>query len=194
MGTDRTTLYSKPCPCGQGQVTVDHCSPDHSWPTGSEWYEKQLRCDACKEEYVLKEYRRHFFLESRQKHEADENMREQIQAAEREFMATSEIKRMLVEFQSMLDGVKSNASRWRILRQYGMTYSAQATFSKQWRGADHWIASHVISPNDIVKVHDMLDGRYPKVAEGLEQLEAFRTEASKSFSIPDPENAFFVDR
>jgi hypothetical protein len=40
--TDRTLLGQGPCPCGEGQIAVYRCVPDHPWPTASVLNEHNL--------------------------------------------------------------------------------------------------------------------------------------------------------
>lgn len=40
--TDRTLWGQGPCPCGEGQIAVYRCVPDHPWPTASVLNEHNL--------------------------------------------------------------------------------------------------------------------------------------------------------
>ena len=55
MGTDRTEYVLQPCPCGKGEVYVDHCLPEHSWSPGAYWWEMGVRCKDCREKYEIVE-------------------------------------------------------------------------------------------------------------------------------------------
>jgi hypothetical protein len=52
MGTDRDEYGAGPCPCGNGMIQVDRCSPDHGWGGGS-WFEAKLDCPTCQIAYTI---------------------------------------------------------------------------------------------------------------------------------------------
>jgi hypothetical protein len=53
MGTDRTEYLRQPCPCGKGELWVDHCMPDHGWSPGAYWWEMGVRCNECDQKYAI---------------------------------------------------------------------------------------------------------------------------------------------
>lgn len=52
MGTDRTEYIREPCPCGNGELYVDFCTPDHPWaPPDAHHWEVGIKCKDCRDTY-----------------------------------------------------------------------------------------------------------------------------------------------
>ena len=53
MSTTDRVPFSKPCPCGGGEVHYVHCSPDHPYASTC-WIEDfEIRCVACASQWEL---------------------------------------------------------------------------------------------------------------------------------------------
>ena len=54
--TDRVICYNKPCPCGEGTITITECSPDHPYARDSQtWYKSKINCETCKTKYTIEQ-------------------------------------------------------------------------------------------------------------------------------------------
>ena len=54
-GTDCGEIGSGTCPCGDGIITVECCTPDHPWARESQFtYPASLKCPLCEEVYDLR--------------------------------------------------------------------------------------------------------------------------------------------
>lgn len=73
MGTERSEMFSRPCPCGKGKLKVDHCTKDHAFADPDQyWFEGTVICDTCREKYELRKVGRAFGLFHRNVRERNE--------------------------------------------------------------------------------------------------------------------------
>ena len=93
MGTDRSTEFRGPCPCGSGSLVIDFCSPDHSWPVAIPyWYETRFDCAKCSRTYELQQRGRTFVLVERAKLAAQDLKVRELQEKSDSVMKSPEVE------------------------------------------------------------------------------------------------------
>jgi hypothetical protein len=126
--TDRTLLDRGPCPCGNGQITVYRCVPDHGWPTASVWNEHDLSCADCSKKYTFVDGR----LVLKTDAEEWEQRRHRWHEKNRSIMASAPVKRLLDKLVSRLDQEKSVAAKYRALKGHRVADCTEGTFRKRF--------------------------------------------------------------
>lgn len=53
VGTDWISLYRGPCRCGKGEFVAEYGTPDHPYPTSSEFWRLTITCEECNRKYAL---------------------------------------------------------------------------------------------------------------------------------------------
>ena len=131
MGTDRDEYGAGSCPCGNGLIQVDRCSPDHGWGGGS-WFEAKLDCLACQTTYAIyDEYRgkmpKLVLL-------ADIDKREKATAAwhakRNQIEAAPEFKSAKAKIEKLVDAQPSMAAKHRMLSAAGLADRSLPGFRK----------------------------------------------------------------
>lgn len=157
MGTERSRVFEIACKCGSGTVTVDHCAPDHGWPTTTpEWYEKHLNCDACRKLYTLELRSNSLIYISKEELKHREELRLQYKETLNEFNSLAAVMDAKVGFAALLNAQGSVAAIYRLLTKMNYERCAIGTFRKHWRSAQHWVDNHVNERN-IVEIFKSLD-------------------------------------
>ena|SRR3990172_2621386 len=156
MGTERDTLFEGPCNCGKGSLRVDHCSPDHGWPTSTPfWYETSINCRDCEKRFELQRQGKHFVFVEKSEIAKRTALGEEAYKRGQALLRTPSVKKLLSSFIDMLNHQKSMAAVHRILRDASLEYSSIGTFRKRWAGAESWVKSY-LSANDLPKVMKLL--------------------------------------
>ena len=164
--TDRTLLGRGPCPCGNGQITLYRCVPDHPWPTASVWNEHDLSCNDCSKKYT--------FLDGKLVLKADAEERERRQHRwahkQRSIVASAPVKQVLEKLVARLDREKSVAAKYRALKGHRMADCTEGTFRKRFISSRAFADStHTM---DLPWIFKFLGHRDPQIEQELRELDA----------------------
>lgn len=143
MGTDRSQAYHGLCPCGSGEIEIDFCTPDHPWPTKSNWFEPRMSCQACAAKYQFEEQNGQYGLVERREIKGREKRYEAYKSARAELLASPEASEIISRFVQLLDAQPSMAAAHRLLASKKLVYDSYGTFIKRWRGAESWVKDHI---------------------------------------------------
>lgn len=189
MGTDRSQIYSSSCPCGCGEITINFCTPDHGWPTRSNWIEKDIGCPKCSEEFEIVVQRQHYVLvkklDSEVLQEKAGKLNEQICVIYQELKVLPETGELVQKFREVLEEQPSLAARHRFLTSSGLEHSSIATFRKRWTGATEWIQENITLLN-LDTVMNALDVRDEKIVEKLRAAEDLKKQRQAILCSPLP--------
>ena len=170
--TDRSQAYRGPCPCGAGEVIIQYCTPDHPWPTRSNWFEPKLTCENCNEAYVIEEQGQYFGLfDKREIIEREERSRA-YSAAQKNLMATQQSQEVVKKFTEMLDSLPSMAACHRLLSARQLVLESYGTFIKRWKGATTWVKDNIRADqlNRLAAVVDLHEEYISTAVTDLERL------------------------
>lgn len=147
MGTDRTEIYSSSCPCGNGEMVINSCTPDHGWPTRSKWMETDISCPECSKQYELIIQDQQYILvkksDYKAAHETARIIEKDIGSIFTEIQVMPETKAVVIQFTDMLADQESMAARHRLLISSGLEHSSIATFRKRWVSEADWVRENV---------------------------------------------------
>lgn len=144
MGTERDIVYEGPCKCGEGKFQVYFCNPDHDWPTSTPfWYELSIVCKACKQLYELQIHENHVVVVERSEIFKKKQLAKESEKRWSSLLSTVEVKKILNEFISLIEGQRSIAAIHRLLTTAGLEYSSITTFRKKWSSPQGWIDKNV---------------------------------------------------
>lgn len=138
MSTDDCTeIGSGKCPCGNGLITVERCSPDHAWG-GRSWLVAALSCSTCSQTYSI--YNSHQDapkLVLRSEINAQESHQKAWHAKIKEIESTAGYKNLRAILGAELAEHKSAAARYRVLSSIGLTSGSLATYRKN---SSYWFS------------------------------------------------------
>lgn len=178
MGTDRSNEFSGPCPCGQGTVEVDFCSPDHGWPTSTPfWREAVIQCSDCSKKYVVEDRDGSFVFVKRAEIDKREALSKKAYAIGSALLKGPKASRLIDLFIALLEKQPSMAAAHRLLTGAGLEHSSVATFRREWHGAKAWVNSHV-SASDLAEVMGLLGVKDQEIQITLLQIEELMEAAS----------------
>jgi hypothetical protein len=125
-----------------GKVTVDECTPDHSWPTGPKiWYESHLSCPACAKTYSVRQIGNQFAWVRLAVLKAKDAELEAVYDVGRKMDACKsvvEAKGMAIQ---QLKQARTGAACHRILSQAGIEDRTYRAFQRGWTGPETYINS-----------------------------------------------------
>ena len=160
MGTDRYTLFEGPCYCGKGSVHIEHCSPDHGWPTSTPfWYENSINCRDCNKKLELQNRGKKFvFIEKAEIAKCTAYGKEAHKRGQT-LLSTPAVKKLLADLSKLLDDQKSMAAVHRLLAGERLEYYSIGTFRKRWTGAKSWVNSNISTHNlpSVMKLLNVTD-------------------------------------
>lgn len=170
MGTDRSEIYSGPCLCGKGEIIINFCTPDHPWPTQSNWFETDISCKSCSKEFVLIEQGQHFVAVKRSDYDRCQQYMEEYHKESKELMKSQEVIALASDLRELLESQKSIAACHRLLRSHGLDYYSIGTFRKHWLGAAEWVR-HNITTSNLKNVMKALNASNSVISNKLEMIE-----------------------
>ena len=147
MGTDRFQVYKGPCECGNGEYLANHCTPDHPYPTNSQWWECEITCPRCAQIYKLEVRGRQLTEILISDVQEREGLQEQWYQAEKGVMERSQ--HYLNKFAATLREQSSVAAIYRYLKATGifpLLLTTEQTFRRHWQGAgnaERWVNLNV---------------------------------------------------
>jgi len=113
-----------PCPCGQGEIVVERCTPDHAWVKAHQVsYNSHLDCSACGSRYTFfsKYGNEPERLVLRTDVERRESYSQAASAKRQEVASSSEFKTLEKDVTNWLAQGKSAAARHRMLVSAGLS-------------------------------------------------------------------------
>jgi hypothetical protein len=173
MGTERMAEFIGPCPCGEGILEIEHCSPDHGYSVSvPEWYETYVRCTVCSPTYNLQQFGKTFNLVAKSEVA-------QINAKSRECSefatklgAAAQAKGIMSAMVALLDNQTSAAAAYRIAAAAGLSYSSLPSFRKRWTGGAALVSAFASGYNvgKMLKVLKIDDPELQAAVANLEML------------------------
>lgn len=140
MGTERDLLFSGPCPCGRGELHVDHCAKDHPWADPDAfWYEGSVQCETCRPKFELRKVGAKFGLFDRSVALRNDKRSREAYARRNEVIEGEKAQGYLKRLGELLDQQSSHAATHRLLEGAGFYVSNIAKFRKDWRGGADWV-------------------------------------------------------
>ena len=84
MGTDRNEILNIPCLCGNGQITVCFCRPDHDYAhEGQKWREDKIACSDCESKYRIIKQEKKLVVVGREDCQRSEDAKKQKEQEEK---------------------------------------------------------------------------------------------------------------
>ena len=191
MGTDRSELARTPCPCGQGEIVVTHCEPDHPWPTKSKWLETSLDCKSCRETYALEDRSGWNDLGPVVLVECSEvAARAKRQAAYKsaaaELMSSPGVQNLVERFVRRLEAEPSVAALYRLLEANRLIVETEGTFRKKLKRLgepEGWARDHAQYYFRLPDIIILLGSDEPAVAAAVARVKALSDAASAEIPI-----------
>ena len=178
MGTDRTRIFDGPCPCGNGKIVIDHCTPDHGWPVANPVsYEARIACAACKKRLEIEQRGKAFVFVERAQLEAQAGTVATIGTELDGIMQEQKVQSALDQAKVVLDSQPSKAAIYRLLNANDLVHSTQATFTRKWLGAASWML-HEVRPANVTRYFKIAGIDLPEISSQLSELEKRLSDAS----------------
>lgn len=182
MGTDRSQVFSGPCPCGSGRLEVDHCTKDHAFADPDQyWYDAKVNCAKCSEVYELRKSGRSFGLFDRHVRERNEERSRGAWEQKQAILQSEAAKKHLGDLAALLDRQQSLAAVHRLLDGVELWVSNIAKFRKLWRGGAEWVTHN--SP-EIEKVLKVLGARDDALLDRLKEVDEYPNEVDAMIGEP----------
>jgi hypothetical protein len=171
MGTDRSRAYHGPCPCGSGEIEIEFCTPDHPWPTNSNWFEPRISCEACTAKYTFEEQGNQYGLVEKREVEERKKRYAAYKTAQADLLSSPQAKELTSRFISLINSQRSIAAIHRLLILHKLVYESYSTFLKRWSDAETWVRSHIAIHVDSLSVFLKMVGMKDKyISEGVSKL------------------------
>ena len=170
MGTERDKVYEGPCLCGNGTFAVDYCNPDHGWPTSTPfWHESSINCKDCRKKYELMEQGQFIVVVEQLQIAKQQGLTKQWQEHQKALMASSNVRKILASFSSLLNSQGSIAAIFRFLSAAKLEDQSLGTFRKKWTGVENWVTRNV-SPRNLETIQELLEVNDEYVNSEVEKL------------------------
>lgn len=143
MGTDRVEIFHGPCVCGNGEVTITLCTPDHPWPTKSKSFEISNSCGACKEKYALIQQNNWYVFAKRDDLARQKAYWDEYNERGKALLEETAVTELIYELQQVLEAQRSVAACYRVLSEHGLSHGTDGTFRRHWQGSSHWIERNI---------------------------------------------------
>lgn len=188
MGTDRSEVYSGPCPCGTGKVTIDYCTPDHGWPTSTPyWHSTSLDCAKCGKQYQPEQRKGSFVLVEQVELDKREKIRKQARGVADALMKDPKVTTMVDTLVAEIDKQPSKAAIHRLLTKAGLESSSVESFRRHWSCANRWVKTNISAHRlaELMKATKTKDAALSaKMAEMTKLYEAADEPAPIAIKIP----------
>jgi len=173
MGTETSLYVSKPCLCGQGQLIVNYCTPDHPFAKPSQYtFQLFVECAVCKSEYDLVEQGCNATLIRRADKLNREALRSKHWAKRTEFMEREDVKFYLKLFAGVVLSAGPATFKHRLFQQADMmTMDSVATFRKTLKkfGDEELVRIHA-SPNSMPSLMKVIGVKNDELLRELAML------------------------
>lgn len=135
MSTDDCSVVGRtPCPCGKGEIVVEHCTPDHPWARDNQgWYNNTLSCEECELQYEIfqKEKSEKGRLVLREQAKRVRDATEKWHQTLRKIEASPAFKRLSTQLDRTLGEQRSAAAAHRLLVQAKLTYDSIGQYCRR---------------------------------------------------------------
>lgn len=119
MGSDCDEIGSGKCPCGQGLITVEKCTPDHGWG-GRFWIVPHLACAECATTYTFDDDSEAPSLVLKSDVQAKAEATRSWHEARKSIETSEHFKQLRHQFENRLAAERSKAAEHRLLQRYRM--------------------------------------------------------------------------
>lgn len=171
MGNDRIEAYRGPCACGEGEVTIDFCTPDFPWLTKSNRFKTSITCGTCRTEYDLIEQSKQFVFVRKSDVKRQQALWSEYWRRSEDLLKAARTRKLLNDLETLLDTQPSVAACHRLLCAHDLVQEPYATFRKRWNGGGDWVRSHVHA-SDLDEVLELLGKKDPTISNQLSEFEA----------------------
>ncbi|MDX6443027.1 MAG: hypothetical protein QOH71_101 [Blastocatellia bacterium] len=181
MGLDRTEHIRKPCPCGQGQLEVDWCTPDHPYadPTSGN-FQLAIRCARCSQEYVFTDQGTHAVLLQKTEVDARDREESQINKREKQLAERNQVQEYLAQFVERLQWVPTAVGKRQLLKATGFYVQSIGTFRKDLaqRGIGDMVRGQ-FSISHVPRMLLVLARQDKELVEEIKQMEQRKEELNR---------------
>lgn len=113
MGTDRTEYIRQLCPCGKGEIVINHAAPDHPFGGGKFSWELWLQCDKCESEFSLIHQDKDAVLVRREEIDRREQTNHTIYERERELEKSDKVQGYIRQFAQLIANQDTEKRKFR---------------------------------------------------------------------------------
>src|ERR1700680_3307661 len=113
MGTDRSEYVRQPCPCGGGEIVINHAPPDHPFCAGKFSWELWIQCDECSKQYALIHQDKCAVLVRREEIEQRETKNNAILKRERELEQSDRVQCYIRQFAELIANQDTEKRKFR---------------------------------------------------------------------------------
>jgi hypothetical protein len=152
MTTD--TIHSEACFCKGGTFDIDCTEASHGWPSARDTYSGVIRCKGCSQAYVMEGSGRMYRVHLRGEVERAEAFRNAYFERGKQIPAMPEVQALKEELASKMDAIPHKTKKHELVRP--LTYDSQATFSKKYAGAKHFIDGALYTVDKLDKLMSIL--------------------------------------
>ena len=179
---DCNEVFRGPCHCGQGQVSIDRCVPDHGYQTQSVTMKTYIECPNCRALYSIETQGGNYVFVLQTDIQAKEQAKNAWSAAARALVQSNEAVALHSEFKELVRAQPSMAATFRLFEANGLARGTEGTFRRNWQGVDRWIQSDYFGSNlgtfmNMTNVHD------PVLQAGVANVKALYAASNRNLPV-----------
>ncbi len=185
MGTERSEYFRRTCLCGQGELVIEFCMPDHPWAqAGRGTWGLSIHCDSCKKEYVLEERNNQAVIVRKFDVQARSQLGHECYERARKIMESDQVQQHLHDFETLISSQPTVTATYNLFRSTQILSSSINTFRRDLKreGATGLLRRHVNLRN-MPHILNKLGKKDESLLTTIAELEALKTQAQEPCEI-----------
>lgn len=180
---DCNEVFRGPCHCGQGQVSIDRCVPDHGWETQSVTMKTYIQCQSCQSLYSVETQRGNYVFVLKADILSQEHAQQAWSAAARALVQSNEAVNLYSKFASLVNSQPSTAATFRLFEANGLASGTEGTSRRNWQGVGRWIQSNDYFGSKLRTFMKMVNVTDAVLEAGIRNVEGLYAAAHKNLPI-----------